>query len=70
MLLVRARAALWVNWVFFLKKNKVMAPIRGSKKKRKLEKKNEGSGSGSSEKEGSVDWWHEFYQRINGKIYL
>ncbi|TXG73999.1 hypothetical protein EZV62_002578 [Acer yangbiense] len=47
-----------------------MAPIRGLKKRRKLDKKNEGnasgSASGSSEKEGSVDWWHDFYQRING----
>ncbi|XP_031247561.1 protein ALP1-like [Pistacia vera] len=46
-----------------------MAPLRGGlKKKRKLDKKTEGnaSASGSSEKEASVDWWHEYSERING----
>lgn len=44
-----------------------MGPIRGYKKKRKIEKKIEqiDLASGSSE-EGSVDWWDEFSKRIAG----
>lgn len=46
----------------------VMAPIRGSKKRRKIEKKAEGnaSASGSSEQEASFVWWLEYSKRING----
>lgn len=46
----------------------VMAPIRGSKKRRKIEKKAEGnaSASGSSEQEPSFVWWLEYSKRING----
>ncbi|GAY38168.1 hypothetical protein CUMW_034650 [Citrus unshiu] len=45
-----------------------MAPIRGSKKRRKIEKKAEGnaSASGSSEQEASFVWWLEYSKRING----
>lgn len=44
-----------------------MGPIRGYKKKRKIDKKIEqiDLASGSSE-EGSVDWWEEFSKRIAG----
>ncbi|KAJ0020028.1 hypothetical protein Pint_32319 [Pistacia integerrima] len=50
-----------------------MAPLRGGlKKKRKLDKKTEGnaSASGSSEKEASVDWWHEYSERINDYLLI
>ncbi|XP_021627400.1 protein ALP1-like isoform X2 [Manihot esculenta] len=45
-----------------------MGPIRGYKKRKKIDKRTEenGSGSGSAEKEGPVDWWDEFSKRING----
>ncbi|OMO91317.1 Harbinger transposase-derived nuclease [Corchorus olitorius] len=45
-----------------------MGPVRGSKKRKKVEKKPEenASASGSSEKEGSVDWWDELSKRMNG----
>ncbi|XP_059626668.1 protein ALP1-like [Cornus florida] len=46
-----------------------MGPVRGYKKKRKIEKKVEhnASASGSSE-EGSVDWWDVFSKRISGPL--
>ncbi|XVF68699.1 hypothetical protein PTKIN_Ptkin11bG0022400 [Pterospermum kingtungense] len=49
-----------------------MGPVRGLKRRRKIEKKPEenasafASASGSSEKERSVDWWGELSKRING----
>ncbi|XP_062084884.1 protein ALP1-like [Humulus lupulus] len=45
-----------------------MAPVRGSKKRKKTEKKPEENayGSGSSEKDGPLDWWDELLRRING----
>lgn len=50
----------------------LMGPIRGFRKRKKTEKKPEenASGSGSSEKEGPVDWWDEFFKRINGIFFL
>lgn len=45
-----------------------MGPIRGNKKKRKIELKVDIENvfaSGSSE-EGSFDWWDEFSKRIAG----
>ncbi|GLT65065.1 hypothetical protein SLA2020_375170 [Shorea laevis] len=48
-----------------------MGPVRGLKKRRKVEKKpaenGSGCGSGSSEMEASVDWWDEFSKRITGR---
>ncbi|KAA8543938.1 hypothetical protein F0562_021885 [Nyssa sinensis] len=46
-----------------------MGPVRGYKKRRKIEKKVEpnASASGSSE-EGSVDWWDAFSKRIAGLL--
>ena len=41
----------------------LMGPVRGYKKRRKIEKREETS------EEGSVDWWDEFSKRIGG-IYL
>lgn len=48
-----------------------MGPIRGYKKRKKIDKRTEenGSGSGSAEKEGPVDWWDEFSKRINGMLF-
>ncbi|KAF4361919.1 hypothetical protein F8388_005655 [Cannabis sativa] len=45
-----------------------MAPVRGSKKRKKTEKKPEENayGSGSSERDGPLDWWDELLRRING----
>ncbi|KAJ0638804.1 putative harbinger transposase-derived nuclease domain-containing protein [Helianthus annuus] len=43
-----------------------MGPIRGSKKKRKIDSEN-GLASGSSE-DGSNDWWSEFSKRIVGSL--
>ena len=48
-----------------------MAPVRGSKKRKKTEKKPEENAfcydaSGSSEKDGPLDWWDELLRRING----
>lgn len=45
-----------------------MAPVRGSKKRKKTEKKPEENAyaSGSSEKDGPLDWWDELVRRING----
>ncbi|KAK3005324.1 hypothetical protein RJ639_015656 [Escallonia herrerae] len=48
----------------------LMAPVRGYKKKRKVEKRVEHKAflaSGSSE-DGSVDWWEDFSKRIPGMI--
>ncbi|GMN24332.1 hypothetical protein TIFTF001_000524 [Ficus carica] len=50
-----------------------MAPVRGSKKRKKAEKKpeeNASYASGSSEKEGPLDWWDEFLRRTNGLLVL
>ncbi|KAK3004016.1 hypothetical protein RJ639_017991 [Escallonia herrerae] len=47
-----------------------MAPVRGYKKKRKVEKRVEHKvflASGSSE-DGSVDWWEDFSKRIPGMV--
>ncbi|KAK2995272.1 hypothetical protein RJ640_015553 [Escallonia rubra] len=47
-----------------------MAPVRGYKKKRKVEKRVEHKAflaSGSSE-DGSVDWWEDFSKRIPGLL--
>ncbi|KAK8536168.1 hypothetical protein V6N13_009544 [Hibiscus sabdariffa] len=43
-----------------------MGPVRGSKKKRKIEKKPDENVSASSEMEGSVDCWHDLSRRMNG----
>ncbi|XVF20120.1 hypothetical protein REPUB_Repub11eG0170900 [Reevesia pubescens] len=46
-----------------------MGPVRGLKKRRKIEKKKpeeNASAPGSSEKERSVDWWDELSKRMNG----
>ncbi|XP_022849084.1 protein ALP1-like [Olea europaea var. sylvestris] len=45
-----------------------MAPLRGNKKKRKVEKKDEENSlvSGSSE-EGSVNWWNDLSKKIAGE---
>lgn len=49
-----------------------MGPVRGFRKRKKTEKKPEenASGSGSSEKDGPVDWWDEFFKRINGIFFF
>ena len=49
----------------------LMGPVRGLKKRRKIEKKPEenASASGSSEKEWSVDWWDELSKRMNGMFF-
>ncbi|XP_019177357.1 PREDICTED: putative nuclease HARBI1 [Ipomoea nil] len=47
-----------------------MAPVRGSKKKRKVEKKGEqqeGVASGASE-DGSADWWAVLSKRVAGNV--
>lgn len=47
-----------------------MGPIRGNKKKRKIELKDDIENvlaSGSSE-EGTIDWWDEFSKRIAGSV--
>lgn len=44
-----------------------MGPVRGYKKKRKIDKKTEENAS-ASDKEGSVDWWDDFSKRINGHL--
>ena len=44
----------------------LMGPVRGLKKRRKIEKKPKENASGSSEKERSVDWWDELSKRMNG----
>ncbi|XVF46477.1 hypothetical protein PTKIN_Ptkin03bG0029700 [Pterospermum kingtungense] len=43
-----------------------MGPVRGFKKRRKIEKKPEENASASSEKERSLDWWDELSKRMNG----
>ncbi|XP_054813187.1 protein ALP1-like isoform X2 [Prosopis cineraria] len=45
-----------------------MGPVRGLKKRQKVEKKHDenGSASGSPEKEEPVDWWDEFSKRTTG----
>ena len=49
----------------------LMGPVRGFKKRRKVERKPEENAfaSGSSEKEGSVDWWNELSKKMNGMLY-
>lgn len=49
--------------------NSLMGPVRGNKKKRKMEKKAEENSlvSGSSE-EGSTDWWDVLSKTITGKV--
>ncbi|KAJ9178243.1 hypothetical protein P3X46_010143 [Hevea brasiliensis] len=42
-----------------------MGPIRGYKKRKKIDKRTEENGSGSGSA-GPVDWWDEFSKRING----
>ncbi|KAF7805494.1 protein ALP1-like [Senna tora] len=48
-----------------------MGPVRGLKKRKRVEKKHDENGSasasGSPEKDGHVDWWDEFSKRINGR---
>ncbi|KAK9280540.1 hypothetical protein L1049_014232 [Liquidambar formosana] len=44
-----------------------MGPVRGYRKRRKIEKKVEQNAT-ASEKEESVDWWDEFSKRINGVL--
>lgn len=50
-----------------------MAPVRGSKKKRKVEKKGEqqqeGVASGASE-DGSADWWAVLSKRVAGEVFI
>lgn len=48
-----------------------MGPVRGHKKKRKVEKKVEKDSlaSGSSEN-GSADWWEMLSKRVAGKIII
>lgn len=45
-----------------------MGPVRGSKRKRKLEKKVFGDGepTGVTSEQGSADWWDDFSRRITG----
>ncbi|XP_016725311.1 protein ALP1-like [Gossypium hirsutum] len=43
-----------------------MGPVRGLKKRRKIEKKHEENASASSEKERSIDWWDELSKKMNG----
>ncbi|XP_016745044.1 protein ALP1-like [Gossypium hirsutum] len=43
-----------------------MGPVRGLKKRRKIEKKPEENASDSSEKERSIDWWDELSKKMNG----
>ncbi|KVI11978.1 hypothetical protein Ccrd_009595 [Cynara cardunculus var. scolymus] len=47
-----------------------MGPIRGNKKKRKIELKidNENVLASGSSEEGSIDWWDEFSKRIAGSV--
>ncbi|KAM0026362.1 putative harbinger transposase-derived nuclease domain-containing protein [Helianthus debilis subsp. tardiflorus] len=44
-----------------------MGPIRGRKKKRKIDNEN-GVVCGSLEEEGSVDWWDQFCKQIAGSV--
>jgi hypothetical protein len=45
----------------------LMGPVRGSRKRKKTEKKHEENASASgSPEEGPLDWWDEFSRRING----
>lgn len=46
-----------------------MGPVRGYKKRKKIDKKVEHNAS-ASEQEESVDWWDEFSKRINGTTCL
>lgn len=48
-----------------------MAPVRGSKKKRKVEKKGEPEvvAYGSSE-DASADWWAVLSKRVAGKVFI
>lgn len=43
-----------------------MGPIRGYKKKRKIEKVVQNALASGSSEDGSVDWWAEFSKRIVG----
>lgn len=45
-----------------------MGPIRGLRKKKKLERKldSNGTASDSSEKDEAIDWWDDFSKRTNG----
>ncbi|XXG75101.1 hypothetical protein AAC387_Pa07g3682 [Persea americana] len=49
-----------------------MGPVRGSKRKRKLEKKVFGDGepTGVTSEQGSADWWDDFSRRITGPLSL
>ncbi|XP_043698823.1 protein ALP1-like [Telopea speciosissima] len=47
-----------------------MGPVRGFKKRRKVEKKFEQNASASSEQEERADWWDEFSRRIAGPLSL
>ncbi|KAL1361719.1 hypothetical protein HN51_010047 [Arachis hypogaea] len=48
----------------------MMGPVRGYKKRKKQDKKHDENGSSASgspqNKEGPLDWWHDFSKRING----
>jgi hypothetical protein len=45
----------------------LMGPVRGSRKRKKTEKKHDENASASgSPEEGPLDWWDEFSRRING----
>ena len=50
-----------------------MGPIRGSRKKKKLERKldaNASTASDSSEKDDALDWWDDFSRRTIGILFL
>lgn len=46
----------------------LMGPIRGYKKKRKIEKVVQNAFASGSSEDGSVDWWAEFSKRIVGHL--
>ncbi|KAA0067410.1 putative nuclease HARBI1 [Cucumis melo var. makuwa] len=47
-----------------------MGPIRGLRKKKKLERKlnSNGTASDSSKKDDAIDWWDDFSKRTNERI--
>lgn len=55
-------------WVLITHSLWLMGPIRGLRKKKKLERKLDcnGTASDSSEKDDAIDWWDDFSKRTNG----
>ncbi|XP_068669110.1 protein ALP1-like [Aristolochia californica] len=47
-----------------------MGPVRGFKRRRKLERKVEGEGVSESSEQEPVDWWDDFSKRITGPLSL